>query len=485
MGTIRISGDSRIDMGSGGATAAAFEPGHVRMAAIGSAGAVPSLNALPLVNDGVIDFVDGSADDRLTIVGDLAGSGALDIDLREPSGPADQLLVDGSVAPGSTQTVNVAFSGTLKADGTTDPIPFASVTGDSTADSFVGGDVTGFDAGNFLDLDVLVTSRIDASNATPDVFSFGFDVAGLSDDGALAASIGAGAWSLMTSQIGTWRQRVGVVPPRSADHGVAPFVRTFYDQGDVGPSHRAVNFGQSGNFDHEQLNSGTEVGVNFEPAEGINIGAIAGKSRGKQSLAGDGVGSDKLEADTYGFYATWIAGNGFYLDTSYRAMRFDARIDGAGGIRRTSGAAGAINLETGYPFQFGGGLRLEPQFQYTWTTVDRVFVHGPDAYLRSDDADFHRYRLGLAAWMPIETGAGLVWTPYAAASAVRVDDAKVGYTINDLFRGNVGTEGTSALVEAGVGLQKDGLSVTGGVNWADGGALDSFVGGQVVVRYTW
>lgn len=486
-GTIMARGDSLIDMGTGMAAddAAAVAAGATVMAAIQPQAAVPSLNTTPLVNSGLIDFVDGAPDDMLTIVGDLGGNGSVNIDLTAPDGPADQLVVDGSMVAGDSQTVNVAFTdfNGLPPTGQTAAVPFAQVSGDSSADSFIGGDVAGFDNGNFLDLDVNVTSQIDASNVTNDVFSVGVDVAGLNETGALAASIGSGAWSLMTSQIGTWRQRMGVVPESSDDHKVSAFVRTFYDKGDISPDAKAFNFGQRGNFDYEQTNSGTEVGINFEPAAGFNIGALLGKSRAKQNLS-DGVGSDKLDADVYGFYGTWIAQNGFYIDTSYRAMRFDARLDSAAGRQRVDGKAGAINLETGYPFELGNGLRLEPQFQYTWTTVDSVFVSGTQTYLRTDDADFQRTRLGVSLWKPIALGAGTL-TPYGAVSAVRVDDAKVGYSVGDVFRGNTQTTGTSALVEAGVGYQAGGFSVTGGANWTDGGAVDSFVGGQVVLRYTW
>jgi len=33
-------------------------------------------------------------------------------------------------------------------------------------------------------------------------------------------------------------------------------------------------------------------------------------------------------------------------------------------------------------------------------------------------------------------------------------------------------------------MHKDKVTVTGGLNWTDGGALSSFFGGQLVLRYT-
>jgi outer membrane autotransporter protein len=78
-----------------------------------------------------------------------------------------------------------------------------------------------------------------------------------------------------------------------------------------------------------------------------------------------------------------------------------------------------------------------------------------------------------------------VWTPYATVSAVREFDGENAYSIDGNFFGSTSTEGTSALVEAGLNVQSGNLSVFGGLNWQDGGALDSVVGGQVGVRYSW
>jgi hypothetical protein len=64
-------------------------------------------------------------------------------------------------------------------------------------------------------------------------------------------------------------------------------------------------------------------------------------------------------------------------------------------------------------------------------------------------------------------------------------DGESTYTIGNTFVGSTSTDGTSAMVELGLGAQNGGFSVTGGANWTDGGALQSFVGGQVVLRYTW
>ena len=69
-----------------------------------------------------------------------------------------------------------------------------------------------------MNLGVDILGRIDASNVDADTFDASVQATGLNDTGSLAASMGAGVQGLMTSQIGTWRQRSGAVPDASLDH---------------------------------------------------------------------------------------------------------------------------------------------------------------------------------------------------------------------------------------------------------------------------
>ena len=77
------------------------------------------------------------------------------------------------------------------------------------------------------------------------------------------------------------------------------------------------------------------------------------------------------------------------------------------------------------------------------------------------------------------------WTPYGVLSAVREMQGEQRFTIGDVFTGHTSTKGTSAQVEFGVNARFGRADIWGGLNWTDGGALDSFIGGQIGVRYTW
>jgi outer membrane autotransporter protein len=373
-------------------------------------------------------------------------------------------------------------------------IPFAHVTGNSVDGSFVFG---GFSAGNvinvdlsdFLNLQIDVTSQIDPSNATDDVFSVDLDVAGLNDTGVLAASVASGVQSLVNSQIGTWRQRMGVLPEKGAnDAGLSPWFRWFTDKGEVDPAHLAANFLQGGNFAYDQSNSGEEVGMNVNPgARGFNFGLLLNKSEGSQHLVNPGVGSDRISSNAVGLYGTWISPNGWYLDLSHRWITFDAVLGSAGGEQRTKGDASAWNVEAGYDaWTLSGGMKITPQVQYTRTRIGNIDdVHGDSATFAANGGDSSRGRLGVAFSMSINGNSGFFWTPYGSVNAVREFNGITNYTINNVFSGSTSVEGTSAMVELGLGAQKGGFSITGGVNWTDGGALQSFTGGQLELRYSW
>jgi hypothetical protein len=385
--------------------------------------------------------------------------------------------------PNAVQTVNVSFHGLPGVGG--DTMTFARVGGDSTSGSFVAGQVYGADPRNFMNLGVDILGRIDASNVNADIFDASVQATGLNDTGSLAASLGAGVQGLMTSQIGTWRQRSGAVPDASLDHRLSAYVRSFNDQGNVNAGNNARNFGQGGNFAFAQANAGTQVGVGFAPGNGFNLGFLMARSNGQQNLTGVGFGRESMFADSIGVSGTWVSPRGYYLDASYWSMEFSAHMDSAAGHQPVRGNSNALNLESGYTWRLSSGVNVEPQFQYTWTRVDQLTLQGPDADFRSNADAWRRTRVGLMAWKAIAGASGRSWMPYGSVSAVRLDGGDAGYAINDAFLGNLDVRGDSALVEAGIGMQKGGFAANAALNWTGGDTVDSFLGGQLVLRYSW
>ncbi|GAB3350767.1 autotransporter outer membrane beta-barrel domain-containing protein [Lysobacter tyrosinilyticus] len=435
-------------------------------------------NPFPVSNNGTISFVDGAPDDTLTIVGDFAGDGAINLDVSTLNLASDRLYIDGSVIEPTTQTINVNLTGAINAPSTA--IPLVSVSGSSTASDFVLGNV-GYGANGFLTLGFNLESSIDASNARDDVFSLGVDVTGLNDAGSLAAAIAPGAQRLVDAQVGTWRQRMGVLPTTS-DTVAAPWLRMFASSGDVDAKHDS-NFGAGGVFGFHQSNHGWEFGLDFRASEHLAIGVLFGKSDGNQSL--DGGGNDRLDGTAFGVYATWLSANGFYVDLSQRRVDVDARPRMSNAAVPSDAKADAFNIEAGFTAWKLAGVNVVPQLQYTRTRIDELdpVQDGASTFV-SDGGVSSRGRLGVAFDKSFQA-SGFTLTPYGSLNVVREFDGEYDYSVNSGLLGSTRTDGTSSMLELGLGVRKGGLSLSGGMNWTDGGAQQGVMGGQVVVRYGW
>ena len=466
-GLINVAGDTNlIDMGSGEDTL------------------VPSLNPLPFENNGVIDFQDGAPDDMLTVYGDFAGEGTINVDADVDTETGDLLFIDGSVVNGTVQTINVDLA---NAEFEFFQIPLVAVSGDSQAGQFVLGDINFNPGGNGIVLVSLgIFADIDASNATNDIFYLGFSVDGVADAGTIGAALGGGAATMLRTNIGTWRQREGVVRAEN-DSAITLWGRVFSDKGDVEPEHFADNFGQLGNFNHELKVTGFEAGGDFNVADEFHLGLMVATLNGDIRLHSPGVGDGDIDGTSWGIYGTWLPGNGFYADLSYRWMDFDASVD-AGPIHdnNVDGSAEAFNIELGYAFKTAGGLEIEPQLQYTRINVDEFdsTLDGPDTTMELLGGDTTRTRFGVALRKSFESASGWTWTPHGTLSTVDESDSEMDFVVNGQWTGRTDTDGRSTMLELGLDAAKGGWAIFGGLNWSDGGAYDSFVGGQIGVRYT-
>ena len=449
---------------------------------MGAAGSI-DLGGGTLTNSALIDFVDGATDDKLTIAGTLAGTGRLNIDFNLLTSTADQLQVNGNVAANAVQTVNVQFPG-MPVTAHTSAV-FARVTGTSVAGNFVAGQMIGYnEPANFLDLDLNVTSQINTANTAADVFSINVDVVGLNDRGTLAASVASGAASFLNTQVGTFRQRLGVNPYGDAGKVMSAFFRAYTAEGDVDPTHAAANFGQGGNFAYDQSTWGRELGVNANLWGNVHAGVVLGTADSRQRLTGSGVGQNRLDGMTWGAYATWYVPGGFYVDLTGRWMAMDVRSISAAGTLQSRVHTKAYSLEAGYEWNVGG-FNIVPQLQYTVTDVEDVRTFfGDRANFVSHGGNFDRGRLGVEFNKTFLAGEVRI-TPYGSINAVREFDGESTYTVADNFFGSTSVEGTSTMAELGIGVQSGGWGFNLGANWTDGGVYDGIVGGQASIRFAW
>lgn len=429
------------------------------------------IDAGTLVNSGIISFLDGAPDDMLIVVGDFSGDGVINLDVSGLNQTGDQLYIDGNVIDSTTQTLNVNLIDLPTAPAL--DIPLINTSG-TLAGDFVLGNLQ-FAQDGFVTMDF-------GLNVTDDRVSLGVEVTGLNRAGALGAIVAPGVQSLVNAQVGTMRQRMGVIP-EAGNVGLAPWMRVFSDSGSVAAQHSA-NFGTDSGLGFHQSNHGWEVGLDTRPSEHLAFGALIAKSEGRQSLTG--AGSDRFDGRTFGLYATWMGNRGFYVDASQRWTGVDARVQSATGTYATKASAQTFNIEAGYTAWISaGGFNVVPQLQYTHTTVGDIRVlHASQAEFANEGGVSSRGRLGVAVDKVFQ-GATFTWTPYGSVNAVREFDGSFDHAINGGLQGTTSTDGTSAMVELGLGARSGKLAITGGVNWMDGGAVESVKGGQLTLRYTW
>lgn len=433
-------------------------------------GAYNTIDAGTFANNGVISFIDGAPDDMLTIAGDFSGDGVINLDVSGLNQTGDQLYVDGNVIDSTVQTIDVNLL-----DLPTAPridVPLISTSG-ALAGDFVLGTLQ-FAQDGFVSMDF-------GLNVSADSVSLGVEVTGLNATGSLAAIIAPGVQSLVNAQVGTFRQRMGVVP-EMGEAGLAPWVRLFTDSGDVGARYSG-NFGADGLGFH-QSNHGWEVGLDTRPSEHVAFGALIAKSDGSQGL--EGAGSNRFDGKTFGLYGTWFGDHGAYVDVSYRWTGIDARLRSATGTHTTKASAQSFNVEGGFTaWTSAGGLNVVPQLQYTRTRISDIrTLHASQAEFVNDGGMSSRGRLGVAFDQSFQSG-GFTLTPYGSFNVVREFDGDFDHAVNGGLQGATSTDGTSAMVELGLGARKGKLSISGGASWLDGGAVDSVTGAQLTVRYSW
>jgi len=321
------------------------------------------------------------------------------------------------------------------------------------------------------------------------VFSLGIAVVGLTSTGAIASTVAPSVASLMQTEVGTWRQRQGVIDAYNKG-AISLWARAFHERTNFSPTFESNDIGAAGNFDWKQRNSGVEAGIDFSVTDEFALGLLVAKSKADLDLdPNPGTAGADIDADTWGVYGTWLSPTGFYLDASYRWTKFDTDLDTvSGNLHIDNAKAETFNVELGYAWTMAGGLKIEPQFQWTKTNVkdiDAFVITNSGMTFTADNAESSRGRLGVAVYKGFgDADTGWRVTPYAALSAVREFDGENDFAINDTLFGRTHTDGTSGLLELAVTARHEGLELWGGLNWQNGGAIDHSIGGQLGVRYS-
>jgi outer membrane autotransporter protein len=435
------------------------------------------------VNNGSsIHMDDGAADDALTIIGDFTGSGDVNVDANGATLSSDRLYIEGDVLAGTANTVNVNLLSLPSAADMLagETIDIVSVSGSSSASNFALGSVHTTDTALFTTDYSLVYGGGD--------YALGFDVTGLSTAGILLSTAAPAVQNLWYGSLGTMYQRQGAERRFSADGSaeveaaVGVWGRYYANDGAMKPDAERGNFGGGGGQNYDFSSNGLEIGVGYSFNEAWTIGVLAGTMEGDYKP--EAGGKTDLDGNTIGAYLTYIHGNGFYADLSYRSFDFDGEVNNGSEVLDLNGDADGYSLEMGYGFKTESDLEIEPQLQYSSMSVSMDDVGYGSGDFELTDGDSSQFRLGVALRKSYQQDSGL-WTPYAALSYVNISSASNSYVIGGALEGGVDTSGGSALLELGTDARYKAWVFNAGISMQDGGAYDFLFGGQLNVRYSW
>lgn len=407
-------------------------------------------DSLVVNNAGTLDLSGGgAANNLLTINGTLASSGGtltLTTRLFGAGGQSDALRVNGNVTGTTLIADRISGSsavspGDASGDGVIDRsegVSLAQVSGSASADSFAlkGGYVT-------------------AGPWQYGLYSFAPESSGQSWDYRLASRYICEDGSLCQPQAGraaSTAARPALAPQvpswLSAPVGLAYYTQAITDDlhkrlGELRDGQRSGTGGElflrylgsnltyesnrsfsDYGFDADIDYSAVQLGGNLLQLDGVSDslrGGIA-YTRGNTRIrphAADGFSSTTFDSDSVSFYGTWLRDGGFYLDgaLSWSWHRGDTDVARQKEVAKLKAAGWSASLESGYPFIFASGVRLEPQAQLTWMRLTFNDATDKDGSRVSFNDDAQTVgRVGARLDRTWQDDAQREYTPYLRAS---------------------------------------------------------------------
>ena len=379
-----------------------------------------------LANMGTLEMSDGAADDTVIVSGDYAGAGStLSIDAAlDATEVADTLVIEGSVA-------DVVASAPASTTVTAGPTSIAVTdVGDGS------GSITGTGAGaGIAAVDVSATGGTDA------------------DDFALSAPVIAGLYeyALNLESDGIWYlQTDDVAPPIDPLLSSSAAVGSFWKESLVTLHERLGNLQQHGNRNvwiNTTYRDG-EVNSDINPIGDVDFnqrihdfqvgmdGLVSDSSKDSKlylgAILGDGdtdidaIGSDgegRINIQTIGLYLTYFSANNVYVDTVIKHQELDFMVssDAEGVDASYDGTNQGISVEVGKEFHRESGWQITPEAQVAYSTMDHesydYSVSGTDVRVSLEDSDSLMLRAGLRVQKNL-TWKGCVVSPFMTADVV-------------------------------------------------------------------
>jgi autotransporter family porin len=184
-----------------------------------------------------------------------------------------------------------------------------------------------------------------------------------------------------------------------------------------------VSFNNYG-YDFDMDYSAVQIGGNLLRLDGEKDslrGGVAytyGNSR-IQAKAADGASSTTFDNNSLALYLTWQRENGFYMDgvLAYGNHRGNTDIPRQKEVGSPKAKSWTASLESGYPFIFDNGVKLEPQAQLMFTRIDMDnFTDKDQTTVSYKDYNQTIGRLGIRADRTWVDEKGRQYSPYIRAN---------------------------------------------------------------------
>lgn len=359
-----------------------FEQLVIASGATATSDGAATLSGYNVVLQGTLSMQDSTANDTLTISGNLTGGGTLNVDVNFDDSVADVLTVTGSVSGTTRISVNRIISGSLI---TNEDIAVVRVSGSASADSFaLAGGTISVDG-----IDIGLTYR---SN----VFYLDLSNAGLFNLKTLAAAFPVSVLEGF-ARAPTLAQRRGDSMEKDRN-----FRRGFWFTPDSG----SRDFGTLAKRNsYETSITGYQAGYDIPGVQNEQGGWLYSVTTQWRQFDTDvntidGTGAIASEGYGVGATATWYGKNGSYMDLQGQYNRVGADFKGGrqGTIREdVKFNTWFASFEFGQRYEIYENVSLVPQGQFTWGQFhgDSVVGKSSPVTLRFDDERSIIARLGL------------------------------------------------------------------------------------------
>ena len=160
-------------------------------------------------------------------------------------------------------------------------------------------------------------------------------------------------------------------------------------------------------YDHGRY--GARAGVDVAVGEGARLGLSVHSLRGEAEMTRRG-GKVELSGVGLGVSATSLFGDGFHVDASAQATRFDVDMTSGLGrrLKESDGSGWALGLEAGRSMTLNSGLSVMPNLGLVWSQASLdTFTDARGARVSMDDAESLVGRLGVAAMAETDGGPRL------------------------------------------------------------------------------